>query len=123
VQKFVALAFLASSCAAAGAAPISFTCSFPVQATPEGVTKPEKPLELRFVWDESAKRSYLMGNNGAAEVELIENTNGLSFVEITASGNVMVTAITEAGQAVHSRNSIFRTALVPSQYYGKCIRQ
>ena len=56
-------------------------------------------------------------------MQAIANKDGVSFVEITASGNVMVTAITKSGEAVHSRNGIMFNELVPSQYYGKCVRQ
>jgi hypothetical protein len=69
------------------------------------------------------RRPYLLGNAGSSEVELIPNTDGISFVEITDSGNVMVTAITKSGEAVHSRNGIMFKELVPSQFYGKCSRQ
>ena len=101
----------------------SFLCTFPTQASPEGLVKPEKLFELRFVIDQNTKKAYLMGNAGSSEVELIPNTDGVSFVEITKSGNVMVTAIAANGTAVHSRNGIMFKELIPSQYYGRCARQ
>jgi hypothetical protein len=61
-----------------------------------------------------------MGNAGASRVNAIKNASGVSFIEITDSGNVTVTAITDSGDAVHSRNSIISSELIPSQYYGKC---
>ncbi|BDU59354.1 hypothetical protein LMORI2_23360 [Limnohabitans sp. MORI2] len=62
-----------------------------------------------------------MGNNGSAEVKAIQNAGGISFVEITTSGNVMVTTIAKSGEAVHSRNAVMQSQLVSSQYYGKCV--
>jgi hypothetical protein len=100
----------------------SFTCKFPTAATPEGLS-PQKDFVLRFVVDTSAKKAYLIGNAGSSEVTIVINAAGISFLEITGTGNVMVTAITSAGEAVHSRNSIISEGLVPSQHYGKCVIQ
>ena len=107
----------------AAAATTSYVCSFTVEASPKGLAKQEKPFELRYVVDTTAKKAYLVGNAGSSEVEIIPNTDGVSFVEITNSGNVMVTAIAANGASVHSRNGIMFKDLVPSQFYGKCARQ
>lgn len=105
------------------AATTSYVCRFTVEASPKGLAKQEKPFELRFVVDTATKKGYLVGNAGSSEVEIIPNTDGVSFVEITNSGNVMVTAIAVGGAAVHSRNGIMFKDLVPSQFYGNCVRQ
>jgi hypothetical protein len=105
------------------AATTSYVCSYTVEASPKGLAKQEKPFELRYVVDITTKKAYLVGNAGSSEVEIIPNTDGISFVEITNSGNVMVTAITANGASVHSRNGIMFKDLVPSQFYGKCLRQ
>ncbi len=102
------------------AATTSYTCIFPVENSPKGLSRPATPLELRYLEDAMAKKSYLMGNNGSSEVHAIKNMSGTSFIEITGSGNVMITAITNTGDAVHSRHSILSGNLIPSQYYGKC---
>jgi len=107
----------------AQAATTSYTCKFTLEATPKGLTKQAKPFELRFLVDSSAEKAYLLGNAGSSEVELIPNRDGISFIEITGSGNVMVTAITKSGEAVHSRNGIMFKELVPSQFYGSCVLQ
>jgi hypothetical protein len=101
----------------------SYTCSFTVEASPKGLVKQGKPFELRFVVDTTTEKAYLLGNAGSSEVEHIPNTDGISFVEITRSGNVMVTSIATGGEAVHSRNGIMFKALVPSQFYGRCAKQ
>lgn len=106
------------------AASTSFTCNFPVVASPSGVTKESEMFELRFLSDTKTKKAYMLGNVGSSEVTAIENlSGGITFVEITDSGNVMVTAITSSGDAVHSRNGIIVRKLIPSQYYGKCTIQ
>lgn len=104
----------------AHAAPTSYTCKFQLEATPKGVTKPEKPFNLRFLVDSTTDKAYLLGNAGSSEVTVIPNSDGVSFIEVTGSGNVMVTAITRSGEAVHSRNGIMFKELVPSQFYGSC---
>ena len=101
----------------------SFLCKFFLEATPKGVSKQASPFELRFIVDMNTHKAYLMGNVGSSEVDVIPHPDGVSFVEITESGNVMVTAITNAGDAVHSRNGIMLRELLPSQHYGKCSRQ
>lgn len=50
------------------AATSSFTCDFPLSASPSGVKKESKPFELRFVSDDQTKKAYLIGNNGSSEV-------------------------------------------------------
>lgn len=107
----------------AQSATTSYTCKFTVEVSPKGLSKQAKPFELRFVVDISTKKAYLLGNAGSSEVEIIPNTDGVSFVEITGSGNVMVTAVAKSGEAVHSRNGIMFKELVPSQYYGSCAVQ
>ena len=106
------------------AATMSFTCNFPVIASPSGVKKESERFELRFLSDTKTKKAYLLGNMGSSEVTTIENSSGgVTFLEITDSGNVMVTAITSSGEAVHSRNGIIAGKLIPSQYYGHCTVQ
>lgn len=115
----VVLALLAPNIV--NAATTNYNCKFSVEASPKGVKK--EKLELQYVLDAKTKKAYLIGNAGSAEVKFIENTGGISFVEITESGNVMVTTITKSGESVHSRNGIMFEELVPSQYYGTCIKQ
>jgi hypothetical protein len=119
----VLLTFLAlTPCFAVGGT-TSYLCEFPLEASPKGLSKQASPFELRFVVDSNTQKAYLIGNVGSSEIEIIPNTYGVSFVEVTGSGNVMVTAITTAGDAVHSRNGIISKKLLPSQLYGKCSRQ
>jgi len=115
--------FLLLASTVANGATIGFDCKFTVEASPKGLAKQVSPFELRFVTDTEKAKTYLMAINGSTEVQAISNSPGVSFVEITGTGNVMVTAITKSGEAVHSRNSIMGDKLIPSQFYGKCIVQ
>jgi hypothetical protein len=100
----------------------TLTCDFTTAASPQGLSR-EKGFALRFIVDPNSKKAYVLGNLGSSEVTIVRNTDGISFVDITASGNVMVTTVTDARDAVHSRNSIVAGELVPSQYYGTCTIQ
>ncbi|MGH8580857.1 MAG: hypothetical protein ACREVK_12315 [Gammaproteobacteria bacterium] len=117
----VALALLIWFPGAHGAT-TSFVCNFSVSTSPSGLEKETPALEMRFVLDSKTNKTYLMGNNGSSEVHAILNSDGISFLEITESGNAMVTTISASGAAVHSRNSIFGPDLIPSQHYGSCVR-
>ena len=101
------------------AAVMNYACSFPRMVSPEGAKASSPPFEMQFTRDTLTKKAFVIGNAGMSEVTAIEHENGISFVEVTDSGNVMVTAITKTGEAVHSRNTIMQR-LVPTQYYGTC---
>jgi hypothetical protein len=101
----------------------TYECDYPTYSDEKGLHKVKAPFRLTFLLDASTKKAYLIGNAGSAEVSLIQNSPGLTLVEITGSGNAMVTAITSEGASVHSRSSIILGELVPSQYYGQCQRK
>lgn len=77
-------------------------------------------LKLTFLVDDTAQKSYVIGNNGSDEVVFINRGNGMSFIEVTDLGNVMTTSISLNMDTVHSRNSMLGDKLIPSQYYGVC---
>ncbi|WLQ14345.1 hypothetical protein O5O45_00120 [Hahella aquimaris] len=99
----------------------TYTCTFGSFSDDEG--KHDGELLLTYLLDEKAEKSYVIGNNGTNEVAHIFRGDGRSFIEITASGNIMVTTITPELMAVHSRNSVMFGKLLPSQYYGNCVVQ
>ena len=110
--------------AASYAGTTSYICDFPVFASPSGLEKVKKKFEMRFLSDPQTKKAYLLGNAGSSEVTPVrQKDGGVTFIEVTDTGNVMVTAITASGEAVHSRNGIMFGELIPSQYYGKCTVQ
>jgi hypothetical protein len=127
-QSFVALFWLVVGTlnvpGAAQADTLTVDCSFTSSATPKGFQKEVRPFEFKFLLDTTTMKAYAMGNNGSNEVTLLPGgTNGYTLVEVTATNNVMVTAIAVSGVAVHSRNTLMNKTVVPTQYYGTCARK
>jgi hypothetical protein len=108
---------------AAKAETTTYECDYPTYSDEKGPHNVKAPFRLTFLMDSSTKKAYLIGNAGSSEVSLLQNSYGFTLVEVTSSGNVMVTAITHKGASVHSRNGMILGELVPSQYYGKCQRK
>lgn len=108
---------------AAVADTVTFTCDYKIYSDAEGTHKVEQQFRLTFLIDAKANKSYLIGNNGSAEVQFVPNTEGFTLVEVTGSGNVMVTAISAKGKSVHSRSGIMLGDIIPSQYYGTCTKK
>ncbi|MBM3347472.1 MAG: hypothetical protein FJY55_13390 [Betaproteobacteria bacterium] len=100
----------------------TFECSLPRYSDRTGGLYQEKGgLNLTFLVDQTARKAYVLGNNGSNEVMLLPNQEGFTLIEVTGTGNVMVTAITFGGVAVHSRHSMVgKNEILPSQYYGRC---
>jgi hypothetical protein len=98
----------------------TYSCNYTTYSDQEGNHKVEKKFELNFSVDKAAAKSYFLGNNGSTEVKLIESSDQLAFLEVTASGNLMTTVIDSKLNSVHSRNSVMFGEMLPSQYYGKC---
>jgi len=96
-------------------------CNFSSYSDEEGNNKARFPLT--FIIDKKSDKAYLLGNNGTSEVLMVDKGYGLTFVEITETGNVMTTTLTDNLKAVHSRNTVVVDRLVPSQYYGACTQK
>jgi hypothetical protein len=112
----VALLLAATPCFGA---PTNFECKFSNEASPNGL-KPSN-FALSFILDQNAGKAYMTGNAGSSEVQYVPNKYGITFIETTESGNVMVTAIAfKSEDAVHSRNGIIGGKVIPTQYYGGC---
>ena len=77
-------------------------------------------FRLTFVVDSQAGTAYVLGNAGTEPVSVVQAEDGMTFIEVTQTGNVMSTAVNHAGRSVHSRNTIMFGDLTPSQYYGTC---
>ncbi|MDH5721946.1 MAG: hypothetical protein OEY94_01315 [Alphaproteobacteria bacterium] len=100
----------------------TYECLYSHYSNKEGLHDAEKNFLLTFVIDKEANKSYIVGNNGSNEVKYIDGY-GVSFVEITQVGNIMTTAIDSEMNSVHSRHSILSGKLIPSQYYGQCVKR
>ena len=87
----------------------------------DGLQEVDSPFVLIFVVDNENGKAAIVGNSWSEEVTIIANDGGgLTFVEITVSGNVMTTTCDSSGKSVHSRNSVLLGELIPSQFYGRC---
>jgi len=103
------------------AAPTNYSCKYLSYSDEKGNHKVTAPFILNFIVDEKNGKSYILGNNGSSEVIAFSSEDRISFVEVTATKNIMSTAIDSKLNSVHSRNSVIVGKLVPSQYYGKCV--
>ncbi len=99
----------------------NYFCNYTSYSDQNGNHKVKSKFELNFIVDRATDKSYLLGSNGSAEVKAFETKDQIAFVELTASGNVMSTAIDSKLNTVHSRNSVMFGEMIPSQYYGKCV--
>ena len=96
----------------ASAASASWRCEF------TGFTEP-----VTFIAELGTGKGKFVGNQGTAEVFVIEGTSAISFLEILASGAVQVTTIVlKTGEAAHSRNTVMSGVdkFIPSQAVGQC---
>ena len=99
----------------------TFKCSYGRVADGEELAATKEPFSLIFVADKKGDAT-LVGNNGSSKVTGVwqKNGQGVTFIEITESGNVMTTAIDAANKSAHSRSTILGGHVIPSQYYGEC---
>ena len=98
----------------------TYSCNYTTYSDQEGKHTVNVKFELNYIVDKAAGKSYLLGNNGSSEVKLLESEDQISFLEITATDNLMTTTIDSKLNSVHSRNSVMFGEMLPSQYYGKC---
>lgn len=120
-QLCVVIALYLANGASAAAELKTYRCNYERYANGEKIQEVEKPFELIFVADPSG-RVTLIGNQGSSEVMGVWNKagEGVSFIEVTAAGNVMTTVVDSKGATVHSRHTIINGEAVPSQFYGHC---
>lgn len=106
------IALVVTAVAAPAHAAFQFTCDIPKL---NGL--------LTFHWNGDS--AVLVGGSGQGEVTPIEGIGGVvTFVEVTPSGAVQVTAIESDGGAVHSRHTIFPGGeVLESQVRGTCTRE
>lgn len=99
----------------------TFECDYPTYSDKTGVQE-ATGFEFKFVSDTDTGKAYMSGNNGSTAVALSMRADkeGVNVLEITDSGNMMLTTILFSGQSVHSRNSVIMGEFIASQYYGIC---
>lgn len=120
MKKLIALLALLPSLALADT--ITIDCTYTEFAQPDGLHKTESNFNLKFLIDKKTGQSYILGNNGSAEVISTGTDEQLTFLEVTGVKNIMSTTIViDSGESVHSRNTVSFGKLIPSQYYGECL--
>lgn len=122
MSRIAVIAVLILACSIdANADTATFSCNYVFYNDVEGRHAVKSEFKLTFVIDRENGKAYMVGNNGSSEVEVVFNSDGITFVEITGTGNVMTTTITKNNATVHSRNSIMFGDLLASQYFGTCL--
>ena len=99
----------------------TYSCNYPIYTDEEGVHKVTRKFELNFIFDDKAKKSYMLGNNGSTEVGRFKYAEHIVFAEITSFGSFMTTTIDKNLNSVHSRNTVMSGKLIASQFFGKCV--
>jgi hypothetical protein len=105
----------------ANAETLTIECVYPTYSDERGSHTVNDRFKLTFIIDSEKGSAYVVGGQGGAKVDQVAGEDGLSFIEITGSGNVMVTTVDKKGSSVHSRNLTLHGILLPSQYYGTCV--
>jgi len=96
-------------------------CTYTTYSDQSGNHRVKGTFLLTFVIDRNKNVAYIIGDQGSAEVMLVTSKmGGITFIEMTATGNVMTTTIDLKGDSVHSRNTVINGKIIPTQYYGKC---
>ena len=107
------------------AAAQTYQCDFTYWHDDSGSTGKEK-MNLTFIVDLAANKATVTGNLGTGKVDFVVGVYGISFIEETAVGNIMLTTINhKSGKAVHSRhtNTLLFGGVLYSQWYGKCVEE
>jgi len=94
-------------------------CVYTQRASPEGLVK-DDDFKLEFGYDDLTGKAVLIGNNGVADVDVHLGYGSATFMEKLNSGVVQTTTVSKNGVSVHSRHTILRGEMVPTQYYGQC---
>ena len=83
---------------------ITFECDYPTYSDKTGIQK-AKGFEVTFVSDTDTDKAYMSGNNGSTEVSLSMRSDkeGVNVLELTNSGNMMLTTILFSGKYLTHR--------------------
>jgi hypothetical protein len=97
---------------------LRWKCDYTSIATPKGLAAEKFALE--FALDTVTKKAVIIGNAGMSDVATVGGNQGITFQETLSSGAVQTTTIANDASSVHSRHTMIRGSLMPSQYYGTC---
>jgi hypothetical protein len=103
----------------------TFVCTYPKYATNDGLKNSKEDFVLIFVYDQNQDQYFVKGNVGAEEIAHSISNQGINFIEVTNSGNIMLTTISSGLDSVHSRHTMIPgfTDITASQYYGSCTKE
>ena len=98
----------------------TYKCAYDRFSDGDELKKTKEPLTLIFVTGANGEAT-LVGNSGSSKVTGFWNPGrqGVGFVEVTQTANLMTTTIDSMRKSVHSRHTIISGHLVPQQYYGE----
>ena len=100
-----------------------YTCEYDFFTDSKGKHTAENNFTFNFIIDTQKSEVLGIGNAGILTPMLLvsNSSGGITILEITAFGNVVVTAIDTELNTVHSRHSFdLNGELIPSQYFGQC---
>jgi hypothetical protein len=120
ILRAVVLIFTSLYFGIANADTVTINCDYRYYSDKDGHYPVDGEFKLTFLYDKENDQAYIMGNNGSSRVTHFRQSDSMSFVEVTGTGNVMTTTIAEDLSSVHSRNSVMFGKLLASQYYGSC---
>ena len=120
MMRYILLLCALFICQNVFAAVMTLECGYPKYSDDSGLHNSEG-FGMSFISDTESGKSYIKGNNGSSEVmSLSRDDGGINFIELSDTGNVMLTTVLQGGASVHSRNSAIAGKFVTSQYYGNC---
>ncbi|MEN9846092.1 MAG: hypothetical protein RIS36_1239 [Pseudomonadota bacterium] len=122
ISLFLIVSFVAA-CDSSFAETTTFNCEYLLYSDPNGRHEENPPLSFSLLLDSNTKKAYLLGNNGASEIVYRANGDRLTFLEETATGNLLVTVVARDGQSVHSRHPFVGDKFLATQYYGRCAKK
>ena len=70
----------------------TFTCDYKSYSDQDGKHQVKTEFVLQFLIDRDTGKAYMLGNNGSSEVQVFFGVSSISFVEVTATQNIMSTA-------------------------------
>ena len=98
-----------------------FVCAFDRHVSPDkGRISKSEILRIEFTIDGTG-HAFAVGRN-VYPVQVVTGDQGITFLEVLATGAVQTTTVHRSGDAVHSRHTMFSflNKVTPSQYYGSC---
>jgi hypothetical protein len=97
-------------------------CTYSEKASQAGI-ETDVNLHLDFAFDDVTRKAMVFGTDGS-DVDVHMGSSAISFMQKLETGAVQTTVIAFGGDSTHSRHILLSDKdLVPSQYYGRCIKE